>query len=227
LPRFIEPSRVSPVAAPAEVDAERAAPTASAIPQAPSAASPPPVQAKQAPPRTPEATATPEQEALTTPAATTGIVAATADPTPAAPAASEAQPKGAEQPADDTQREEASPRSASGVISIEFDKDTYVATESDAMVRLTVRRNGPTRGVARFRWMLRSNSAEAGSDYAGIGPGIEQIPAGSRTTTLTIPLVSDVVPENTELFLVELEPLDAGPQIGEQAHAAVILVDDD
>jgi hypothetical protein len=110
---------------------------------------------------------------------------------------------------------------------VEFDKDTYVATESDAMVKLTVRRNGSTRGTARFRWTLRPNSAEAGSDYAAIGPGIEEIRPGSRTTTITIPLVSDVIAENTELFLVELQQVDGGPEIGEQAHAAVILVDDD
>jgi hypothetical protein len=90
-----------------------------------------------------------------------------------------------------------------------------------------VRRNGSTRGEVKFRWSLRANSAEAGSDFAGIGPGIEEILPGIRTVTLTIPLVSDVVAENTELFLVELEPVEGGPSLGEQAHAAVILVDDD
>jgi hypothetical protein len=45
--------------------------------------------------------------------------------------------------------------------------------------------------------------------------------------TITIPLVMDTIPENTELFLVELEAVDGGPEIGSQAHAAVIIVDDD
>lgn len=218
LPRLIEPSRVSPIATPAEIDPERTGPAATT--PAPEAAVPPPVEAKPLP------APTAEREELTTPTPASGIVAATADPPTPTATASSAPTTAQQSPSADMQREEA-PRNASRAISIEFDKDTYVATESDAMVRLTVRRNGSTRGVARFRWMLRANSAEAGSDYAGIGPGMEEIPAGSRTMTLTIPLVSDVVPENTELFLVELEPLDAGPAIGEQAHAAVILVDDD
>jgi serine/threonine protein kinase len=111
--------------------------------------------------------------------------------------------------------------------SIQFEKDTFVVTESDGSVSLQVRRTGSTRGVLSFRWTLRSNSAEAGADYAGIGPGLEQIPSGVSTATVTIPLVSDAIVENTELFLVELEVLDEGVSIGELGHGAVIIVDDD
>lgn len=110
---------------------------------------------------------------------------------------------------------------------IQFDKDTYVATESDGSVTLTVRRTGSTRNEALFRWSLQSNSAEAGNDFAAIGPNIERIPAGSRTAVLTIPLVSDAIAENTELFLVELSAVGGGAELGERSRAAVILVDDD
>lgn len=111
--------------------------------------------------------------------------------------------------------------------SIEFAKDTFVVTESESAVSLEVRRTGSTRDVLNFRWTLRSNSAEAGSDFAAIGPGIERIPAGTRSATILIPLVSDAIVENTELFLVELEPIDEGVTLGEVGHAAVIIVDDD
>jgi serine/threonine protein kinase len=117
-------------------------------------------------------------------------------------------------------------RSTSPVV-IEFDKDTYVATESDGSVRIVVERHGSTQQATTFRWNLRSNSAEQGTDFAGIGPGTEQIPAGARTATLTIPLVSDAVVENTEVFLVEIEPGQSGVTLGERSHAAVIVVDDD
>jgi hypothetical protein len=123
------------------------------------------------------------------------------------------------------------PRSDSAGVSrpvvLEFDKDTYVATESDGSVRILVERQGSTRGATTFRWNLRSNSAEQGTDFAGIGPGSEQIPAGARTVTLTIPLVSDAIVENTEVFLVEIEPSQSGVTLGERSHAAVIVVDDD
>jgi serine/threonine protein kinase len=110
---------------------------------------------------------------------------------------------------------------------IQFEKDTYVVTESEAVVTLQVVRTGSLRGALTFRWTLQGNSAEAGADYAGIGPGVEQIPSGARTATVSIPLVKDGVTENTELFLVELEAVGQGVTLGELAHAAVIVVDDD
>lgn len=116
---------------------------------------------------------------------------------------------------------------ARGKELIQFDKDTYVATESDGSVTLTVRRTGSTRNEALFRWSLQSNSAEGGDDFAAIGPNIERIPAGSRTAVLTIPLVSDAIAENTELFLVELSAVEGSAGLGELSRAAVILVDDD
>ena len=112
-------------------------------------------------------------------------------------------------------------------VVIEFDKDTYVATESDGSVRIVVERHGSTQQPVSFRWSLRSNSAEQGTDFAGIGPDTEQIPAGARAATLTIPLVSDAIVENTEVFLVEIEPAQSGVTLGERSHAAVIIVDDD
>lgn len=114
-----------------------------------------------------------------------------------------------------------------GSVVLEFDKDTYVATESDGSVRIVVERHGSKERPVTFRWSLRGNSAEQGTDFAGIGPGTETIPAGASTVTLTIPLVSDAVVENTEVFLVEIEPAQAGVTLGERSHAAVIVVDDD
>jgi serine/threonine protein kinase len=116
---------------------------------------------------------------------------------------------------------------AAGPVVLEFDKDTYVATESDGSVRIVVERHGSKDHAVTFRWSLRSNSAEMGTDFAGIGPGTETIPAGQSTATLTIPLVSDAVVENTEVFLVEIEPAQPGVTLGERSHAAVIVVDDD
>jgi hypothetical protein len=119
------------------------------------------------------------------------------------------------------------PAAAAGPIVLEFDKDTYVATESDGSVRIVVERRGSKDTPVTFRWSLRGNSAEQGSDFAGIGPGTETIPAGASTATLTIPLVSDAIVENTEVFLVEIEPAQPGVTLGERSHAAVIVVDDD
>ncbi len=112
-------------------------------------------------------------------------------------------------------------------VTIEFDKDSYVTTEGEGYVRLQVRRTGSLRREVSFTWNLRPNSAEAGSDFAGIGPGTERIPAGVREFTVTIPLVQDAVKESTELFLVELQVSEDGVTLGERSSAAVIIVDDD
>ena len=119
------------------------------------------------------------------------------------------------------------PAAAPQPVVLQFDKDTYVSTESDGSVNVVVRREGSTGEPLSFTWSLRANSADAGADYAAIGPGSEVIPAGKREVTLIIPLVSDAVVENTELFLVELETTQQGVSLGERSHAAVIIVDDD
>src|SRR5690606_29933129 len=112
-------------------------------------------------------------------------------------------------------------------VVIEFDKDSYVTSEGDGSVRLSIRRTGSTRRDVSFTWNLRANSAEMGSDFAGIGPGTERIPAGVREASITVPLVQDSIKETTELFLVELEVDGDGVTLGERSSAAVIIVDDD
>ena len=151
------------------------------------------------------------------------------EPTPKKTKTAEAAAAGVARPAAPAQssRTGSNDGAGAGPVTIEFDKDTYVASESDGSVRLHVRRSGSTRDPVSFRWTLRGNSAEAGSDFAAIGPDIEEIPAGAREVTLTIPLVSDSVIENTELFLVEIESMQDGVTLGERSHAAVIIVDDD
>lgn len=211
-PRFIEAERASPVPAAAEPGPSPSEPSTDTLPaQPPSRAS----NAASEPPKAPADPAPPIPS-------TSEIVAATAEP-----AAEEAAHRGQLVAAERQEHDIAEPARSNSPPVVEFDKDTYVATEDEGMVRLTVRRHGSARNAVRFRWTLLPNSAEAGADYAAIGPGVEVIPPGSRAVTLTIPLVVDAVPENTELFLVELEALDDDLKIGGRARAAVIIVDDD
>jgi protein kinase-like protein/Calx-beta domain-containing protein len=160
-----------------------------------------------------------------------GVVGATAAERPAPTlAAVQAAPRIEEPAAESIQRgkaADASVPSEVGPSEVGFDKDTYVATESDGVVRLTVQRRGAARTAASFRWRLLGNSAEAGADYAGIGPDVERIGAGSGEASIIIPIVSDAVAESTEVFLVEIEPAEPRVVLGERSHAAVIIVDDD
>jgi Protein kinase domain/Calx-beta domain len=176
-----------------------------------------------------------KNESAPPPAASAGPTAAPVKDVPE-PAEQAPAPKAASVREKETPRQVASASSdrtkpaataAAGPAMVEFDKDTYVATESDGSVRLLVKRSGSTRSSATFTWSLRGNSAGAGTDFAAIGPGSEQISAGANEASLTIPLVQDALVENTELFLVELQATQDGVKLGERAHAAVIIVDDD
>lgn len=179
------------------------------------------------PARPPVASAAAPAQSQTEPAVENDNSKAGVTPPPAAVTPSKSQGKPAQsKPAAKPAATPARPPTAGSVV-LEFDKDTYVATESDGSVRIVVERHGSKEHAVTFRWSLRGNSAEQGTDFAGIGPGTETIPAGASTATLTIPLVSDAVVENTEVFLVEIEPAQAGVTLGERSHAAVIVVDDD
>jgi hypothetical protein len=112
-------------------------------------------------------------------------------------------------------------------VTVGFDSDTYVSSESDGSIRLIVKRKGSLRGETSFRWTLKSNSAEAGADFAAIGPNRERMGPGVGSLGLTIPLVSDAIAESTELFQVELSGVEGGAAVGQTSRASVIIVDDD
>jgi serine/threonine protein kinase len=177
---------------------------------------PPPPVAEPVPKTTPPSSTTPPP-----------VTAAPKQPAGAPPAASAASPDPTIKSGKAAGALASATTAGVGPSVVAFDKDTYVATESEGVVKLTVKRAGSTRHAARFEWTLIPNSAAAGDDFAAIGPGMETIAAGHSSATLAIPLVSDAIREPTELFLVELVAVDDSARVGDQARAAVIVVDDD
>lgn len=164
------------------------------------------------------------------PAADTSIEEAS---TPSAAPAGETVPSAAPEPAAAPASESAvtsvpdAPPAGAPDVAVGFDNDTYVSSESDGSIRLIVKRKGPLRGETSFRWTLKSNSAEAGADFAAIGPNRERMAPGVASIGLTIPLVSDAIAESTELFQVELSAVEGGAGLGQTSRASVIIVDDD
>lgn len=205
-----------PIPAPSDTDpsASQAPATSAAAPTEPSEAD------------ADASSTTPQSAAPQTTAPQSTVAASQPSRSDAAQTPSSTQPRSQERERTESPAR-STPAPALAPVTIEFAKDTFVVTESDSAVSLEVRRSGSTNRAVNFRWSLRSNSAEAGTDFADIGPGVEQIPAGARTATILIPIVSDAIVENTELFLVELEAVGEGVTVGELAHAAVIIVDDD
>jgi serine/threonine protein kinase len=197
---------------------ERAAASAESTERSPSA---------DAAPSPAPADAMPTEEVVAPTVAAAGA-AKTVPATPAPAAPSQSRPSAESAPPAAPASAPAPTRVASaGSATIQFAKDTYVVTESEPAAAIEVVRSGSLRQPVTFRWNVRGNSAEAGSDFAAIGPGVEQIPAGARSATILVPLINDSVVENTELFLVDLEVVSEGVSVGEISHVAVIIVDDD
>lgn len=118
-------------------------------------------------------------------------------------------------------------RSAVRTDTVGFQRDTYFVIESAGAVQVTVRRQGSTAQPAAFRWTLREDSAGAGSDFADIGPGREVIPIGANAVTITIPLVSDALPEDQEMFAIELIAEPGSAALSGVTTAHIVIEDDD
>ncbi len=118
-------------------------------------------------------------------------------------------------------------RSTTTAGSVAFAKDSFVAVEGEGPARVVIYRTGRLNKAVRVRWSLIGDSAKPGEDYADTGSGIVEIPAGVREYTLVIPLASNAVSENTELFTIRLARADDGPPLQEPTTATVIIVDDD
>jgi serine/threonine protein kinase len=206
----ITPPQVAPVPSTQQAPSTQTQPQR----QSPRQSSPPPSQQVELERSQPRQTQAPQRQAS----------ASDAQRQPSAP---DAQKQDSAPGANSTPAPAAPSAAARGPVTIQFDKDTYVASEGDGSIRAVIRRTGSTRREVTFTWILRNNSAEAGSDYAGIGPGTETIPAGVREASITIPLVQDSIKETTELFLIELQVSEEGVSLGERSSAAVIIVDDD
>lgn len=165
------------------------------------------------------------QEAASAPA--NGTSSESTEPARATAPAAPTQQQSAAEPGTSAANAPVRSESWAGPVTIELSQDTYIVNESEPAVMVEVRRRGSTRLPVSLRWSLHANSAEAGEDYADIGPGVEQIPAGARSVTIPIPIVNDAIPESTELFLIEIESLDEHVEVGAIGSATVIIVDDD
>jgi hypothetical protein len=113
----------------------------------------------------------------------------------------------------------------SNLPKVEFQSATYQVQENHGSVALTLyRATGLSRAVT-VHVATGDNTALAGSDYTAKSVDVT-IPAGSTTSTFTIGIINDPVPEANETFTVTIigtESADPGPQ----GTATVTIVDKD
>ena len=190
-----------------------------------------------APADTPAEPVTSDSEGeATEPAA--GAVPVDGVPVEASPAAlpAEPEPAAAEQPADPTAAEpapagdaaattEPAPVAAPGRLG--FERRDYRIRESASVVVLDVVRQGGTSGEVAVAFATEDGTASADRDYGRFELSITSFAEGEVRRQLLIPIVSDTLVEEDEIFYVVLSNPSGGAQLDELTTATVTIVDDD
>ncbi|MDA7981039.1 MAG: inverse autotransporter beta domain-containing protein, partial [Alphaproteobacteria bacterium] len=100
------------------------------------------------------------------------------------------------------------------------------ASESGGVARLTVTLSGVSSRDVRGRFSIAAGTAVAGSDYRVPRDTTFTIPAGSRTTTIEIPLVQGGENEDAETFTVRITSSDPRlATVGSSGSATVTVRD--
>jgi hypothetical protein len=154
----------------------------------------------------PTPTPTPAATPTPTPTATPGATP-TATPTPT--------PSGTPTPTPTPQ-----PRST-----VDFIPATYEVRENDGQVVLTLNRSGDVTDEAQVNYATFNGTAQAGSDYTARS-GEVIFAARSSSATITIPILNDNTPEDTEQFTVTITPTSSAG-VGNEDTATVNIIDED
>ncbi len=127
------------------------------------------------------------------------------------------------EPATDEQQ----PAVPAGPGRLEFATGEYRVTEGTAVVIATVVRREGTAGDVSFRWRTTADSATPDVDYVESDWQEVQIPAGSDSVRIYVPLVDDGIAENEETFYLELSEPGGGASLGSPARLRVSIADDE
>lgn len=113
---------------------------------------------------------------------------------------------------------------AGGTIS--FSAATFNTTEAAGKTPVTVRRTGGAAGGVSARFRTRDGTATAGTDYTGVDTNLVFKP-GELTKTVFLPVINDVLVEDTETVLLTLSDATGGAVLGVNAEAVLRIANDD
>lgn len=108
-----------------------------------------------------------------------------------------------------------------GVLS--FAQDTYSIAPSEGIARLSLKRQGNTKGPVSFKWWTVAGTASPDQDFVPVKPRVEQMADGQEQMALSVPVVADSTRKKTESFEVHIGNPE-GARLGTYTTAAVILV---
>lgn len=117
-----------------------------------------------------------------------------------------------------------SPTPDNGVIS--FEAASVLASPTQTLVAVPVRRLRSTRSVGAFIWRVEGGSAQPGTDFGPTRPELVRFNRGESVRTLFIPLVGGRAlsqPAHARTFSVVLEPVAGGPELGRIRRTTVTI----
>lgn len=100
-----------------------------------------------------------------------------------------------------------------------------VISESDGTAQITVVRTGGSDGIASIDYTTVDNTATAGEDYTTTAGTLTFID-GETSQTITVPILSDGLPEDTETFNVAIDNA-VGATLGTKRTVLVSVADSD
>ena len=110
--------------------------------------------------------------------------------------------------------------------SLQFSSATYEIVEGVRNLVVTVNRGGPLKSVITVQYATSAGTATAGSDYT-TRTGTLSFSSGSKSKTISIPILNDTTDEENETFTITLSNPTAGVLLGANEEATVTIVDND
>ena len=109
---------------------------------------------------------------------------------------------------------------------LQFGSAAYFVGENGTEVQVTVTRTGGSNGAVSVNYATADGSANAGSDYTAT-TGTLNFSDAQVSSTITIPVIDDVVYEGDEAFTVGLSNAGGGATLGTQVTTSVTITEDD
>jgi len=106
---------------------------------------------------------------------------------------------------------------------IELSADSYTVLPGESAARIQVRRRGSLHGDVSFVWSTESASARENRDFVGWIHRAEQIPAGTSSVTLLVPIINDATRQDSRVFYVNISEAGGGAELGATARASILM----
>ena len=116
--------------------------------------------------------------------------------------------------------------SIAGAGQLEFTTPFYQITENGAQATITVQRRGGTTGDVTVDYQTLADSATPGSDYTTTAGTLTFLEA-ETIQTFVVPIIDDVVGEDTEYLGLMLTNATSGASIGAVPNAYLAIISDD